>query len=85
MLAKPSSQVNRSKTVTSSTSVNKAKKSTAKGSSLNAMDFMFGAPSHTNELDELLVKEQIDKQKSEAAEKEREMAIEAKKKQKVNK
>ena len=48
------------------------------------MDFMFGAPSHTNELDQLLVKEQIDKQKSEAAEKEREMAIEAKKKQKVN-
>ena len=83
MLAKPSSQMNRSKTLTSSTSANKAKKSTAK-SPLNAMDFMFGAPSHTNELDQLLVKEQIDKQKSEAAEKEREMAIEAKKKQKVN-
>ena len=78
MLAKPGSQMVRSKT----TMALKKKPNTTTNS--NFMDSMFGAPSHTNDLDQHLVKEMVAKQKAEAAEKEREMAIEAKKKQKVN-
>ena len=77
MLAKPGSQMVRSKT----TMALKKKPTNTNG---NFMDSMFGAPSHTNDLDQHLVKEMVAKQKAEAAEKEREMAIEAKKKQKVN-